>query len=400
MFNFQVTANTRELMAKIEDWSIRHVRPHARFIDDNCRLPDEATIAAVAKECPIRHSPLDFWSSGPGVKGREHDKEYVSSLNGGRSVLGMLATEAVFAGDGWGLQTLPGDNMAEVAVRRMGNAEQIHKWADGIRRGEYRRTSMAMTEKHCGLDLSQIKTTAIKQGDHWVLNGGKDYISHAAYSDFLIVLAQTIPGSGFKGARAFIVDRHDEGLVVTVENYEKLGARSYAQAAVEFRNIVLAEDRLLSSGSLKDFVEVQAATRPFCGLQAIGIASTMLKYAVNWVNTNDRPWSPRRRDRFAEVVEDARGALDKARRMVLHAGWTHDQGRADNVLGQRAKGYATAVGERVAFRAMQLMGPEAWSKDHLMEKWYRDVKFNDMMGGTRNLHRLAVARAEFGPAVQ
>jgi alkylation response protein AidB-like acyl-CoA dehydrogenase len=349
MFNYEVTKNTRELLARIEDWSITYVRPHARKIDDTYNLPDAATIAAIAEKSPIRNSPLDFWSTGPGVRGREGDKDYVASLNGGRSVLGMLATEAIFAGDGWGLQTLPGDNMAEVAVRRMGNAEQIHKWADGIRRGEYKRTSMGMTEKHCGLDLSQIKTTAIKEGDHWVLNGGKAYISHAAYSDFLIVLAQTEPGSGFKGARAFIVDRHDEGLVVTVPRYEKLGARSYNQAAVEFRNIILSEDRLLSSGTLKDFAEVQAATRPFCGLQAVGIASTMLKYAENWVNTNDRPWSPRRRERFKEVVEECRGALDKARRVTLHAGWVHDQGHADNVLGQRAKGYSTPIAERVAF---------------------------------------------------
>ncbi len=400
MFNFEVSKNTKELLAKIEHWSITYVRPHARKIDDTYQLPDSDTIAKISEKCPIRNSPLDFWSTGPAVRGRENDKEYVASLNGGRSVLGMLATEAVFAGDGWGLQTLPGDNMAEVAVRRLGNAQQIHKWADGIRRGEYKRTSMAMTEHHCGLDLSQIKTTAVKEGDRWVLNGGKAYISHAAYSDFLIVLAQTMPGSGFKGVRAFIVDRHDKGLVVTIPNYEKLGARSYIQAAVEFHDIILDEDRLLNSGSFKEFAQVQAATRPFCGLQAVGIASTMLKYAVDWVNTHDRPWAPRRQERFNEVVADARGALDKARRLVLQAGWVHDQGRADNVLGQKAKGYATAVAERVAFKAMQLMGPAAWSKEHLMEKWYRDVKFNDMMGGTRNLHRLAVARAEFGPDTQ
>jgi len=400
MFNFEITKNTQDLLAKIEEWSITYVRPHARKIDDTNELPDAATVAAIAEKCPIRHSPLDFWSSGPGVRGRENDKAYIASLNGGRSVLGMLATEAVFAGDGWGLQALPGDNMAEVAVRRLGNAEQVHKWADGIRRGEYKRTSMAMTEKHCGLDLSQIKTTAIKQGDHWVLNGAKEYISHAGYSDFLVVLAQTVPGSGFKGARAFIVDRHDAGLVTTIERYEKLGARSYVQGAVEFHDISLGEDRLLNNGSFKEFAQVQAATRPFCGLQALSIASTMLKYAGNWVNTHDRPCSPRRRERLKEVVDDARAALDRARRLVLQAGWVHDQGRADNVLGQKAKGYATAVGERVAFRAMQLMGPAAWSKEHLMEKWYRDVKFNDMMGGTRNLHRLAVARAEYGPDVQ
>ena len=400
MFNYDATPSTKDLLTRIEEWSVTYVRPHARKIDDTYELPDQATIDEISAKCPITNSPLDFWSSGPGVRGHEDDMDYVASLNGGRSVLGMMATEAVIAGDQWGLQTLPGDNMAEVAVRNLGSPEQIHKWADGIRRGEYKRTSMAMTEQHCGLDLSQIRTTATKNGDHWILSGSKAYISHAAYADFLIVLAQTIPGSGFKGARCFVVDRKDEGLVVTNPCYEKLGARFYIQAAVEFRDIVLAEDRLLNSGSFKEFAQVQAATRPFCGLQAVGIASTMLKYAEDWVNTNDRPWAPRRRDQFYDRIAEARDALAKARRMTLHAGWVHDQGRADNVLGQRAKGYSTAISEAVAFKAMQLMGPEAWSKDHLMEKWYRDVKFNDMMGGTRNLHRLAVARDQYGPDTQ
>lgn len=400
MFNYEATKSTKELLAQIKHWAITHVRPHARSVDDTYSLPDQSIIDAIAAECPIRNSPLDFWSSGPGVRGREDDEDYVKSLNGGRSVLGMMATEAVMAGDLWGLQTLPGDNMGEVAVRNLGNEQQIHKWADGIRRGEYKRVAMGMTEEHCGLDLSQIRTTAVKKGDKWILNGSKAYISHAAYADYIVVLAQTEPGSGFKGARCFIVDRKDEGLEVTVPRYEKLGARYYNQAAVAFNDIVLDEDRLLNGGSFKQFAQVQAATRPFCGLQAIGIASTMLDYAVDWVNDHDRPWAPGRRQRFDELVSDSRGAIAKARRMTLHAGWVHDQGRADNILGQRAKGYSTFISEAVAFKAMQLMGPAAWSKDHLMEKWYRDIKFNDMMGGTRNLHRIAVGRDQFGPDVQ
>ncbi|AUW59686.1 hypothetical protein C1T17_17940 [Sphingobium sp. SCG-1] len=315
-------------------------------------------------------------------------------------MLGLLVTEAAQAGDGWGLQTLPGNNMGEIAVRAMGSPEQIDKWADGIRRGEFQKTAIAMTEKHCGLDLSQIKTTAVKKGDHWVLNGSKHWISHAATADFLIVLAQTQPGSGMAGARPFIVSRKDEGLIVTIERLEKMGTRNLSQAAIEFRDIMLPEDRLLDSGTLMDFLTVLAGTRPFCAATAIGTASTMLNYSEKWLNEHDRPWSLRRRERVKEVVEEARGALDKARRMVLRAGWVHDQGRADNVLSQKAKGYSAPITQGVALKAMQLMGPEAWSKDHLMEKWYRDVKFVDLVDGTRNLHRLTVARAEFGGGVR
>jgi alkylation response protein AidB-like acyl-CoA dehydrogenase len=98
------------------------------------------------------------------------------------------------------------------------------------------------------------------------------------------------------------------------------------------------------------------------------------------------------------MVAECNAALARARRLCLHAGWVHDQGHADNILAQKAKAYAAPIYQGVAFRAMQLMGPEAWSRDHLMEKWYRDCKFFDIVEGTSNLHRIAVARAEYGRA--
>jgi acyl-CoA dehydrogenase len=396
MLNFELTRNTRELLAQIRHWSINEVRPHAREADVTYSYP--AAVAEVAAKSPITHSPLDFWYTGPGVRGREEDRDYNASLNGGGSVLGLLATEEVYAGDGWGWQALPGNNLGETAVRRLGNAAQIAKWADGVQRGDYKLTSICMTEKHCGLDLSQIKTTAVKEGDHWILRGAKHYISHGAFSDYLVVIAQTQPGSGFAGTRAFIVERGDAGLVVTNKCIEKLGTRFFAQAAIEFHDMVLPEERLLNNGTLIDFMSVMNGTRPFCAASGIGIAKGMLEYAVNWIDTYDKPWSPRRKERIAQMVDECYAALARARRLCLHAGWVHDQGQADNILAQKAKAYAAPIYQGVAFRAMQLMGPEAWSRDHLMEKWYRDCKFFDIVEGTSNLHRIAVARAEYGRA--
>src|SRR5258708_22656 len=122
MLNFELTKNTRDLLAEIKDWSHNHVRPHAREVDNTYKYP--AAVAEVAEKCPITHSPLDFWSTGPGVRGREDDQEYIASLNGGKSVLGLLATEEVYSGDGWGWQALPGNNLGEAAVRRLGNQAQ------------------------------------------------------------------------------------------------------------------------------------------------------------------------------------------------------------------------------------------------------------------------------------
>jgi acyl-CoA dehydrogenase len=397
MIDFELSKETKDLLAEIKDWSVNCVRPYAREADDTYKYV--FAVSETLPKSPISNNPLDFWYTGPGVPGHEGDQTYNDKLNGGKSVLGLLATEAIYAGDGLAWQVLPGSNLGESAVRRLGNQQQIEKWADGIQRGDYSLTSICMTEKHCGLDLSQIKTTATKQGDKWILSGNKHYISHGAISDYLVVIAQTKPGSGFAGTRAFIVDRHDKGLVVTNECIEKLGTRFFKQAVLEFHDIELDEDRLLDNGTLIDFMTVLNGTRPFCAASGIGIARGMLDYALNWVDTHDKPWSPRRKERIAEIKEESLAALDRATGMCLKAGWVHDQGAADNVLSQKAKGYAAPIFQGVAARALQLMGPEAWSKDHLIEKWYRDVKFFDIVEGTRNLHRIAIGRQEFSKAV-
>jgi alkylation response protein AidB-like acyl-CoA dehydrogenase len=395
MMNIEPTNNTRDLLARVREWAIKDVRPHAREADETYGFP--AAIEQVAAKAPVSYCPLDFWYSGPGVRGRENDKEYTASLNGGKSVLGLLCTEEMFTGDGWGWQSLPGNNLGERAIRLLGNQQQIERWAEGIVRGDYKLTSICMTEEHCGLDLSQIKTTALKQDDHWVLSGAKRFISYGNTSDFLVVAAQTQPGSGLAGIRGFVVERGDSGLVVANPCLGKLGTRYFPQTALEFHDIVLPADRLLDKG-FGPFMGIMNGTRPYCAASGIGIARGMLEYAVDWVNAHDKPLSVRRRARFDELVAEMHAALGRARRMVLWAGWIHDQGEADPIVSQKAKAYAAPIFQAVAFRAMQLMGPEAWSTDHLMEKWYRDCKFYDIVEGTGNVHRLAIARHEYGKA--
>lgn len=392
MIDFELTANTKEMLAKIRDWSINEVRPHARAAENLAHPP---AVAEVVEKCPVRNCPLDFKFIGPGVRGREDDIEYAQSLNGGGSVFGILAMEEMNVGDGWGWQALPGNNLGERAVRLLGNQEQVHKWADGILRGEYHITSICMTEEHCGLDLSQIKTTAVQEGDEWVINGTKRFISHGAYADYLVVFAQTVPGSGLKGVRAFIVQPSDPGFSVTKYSEDKLGVRYYPNSTLEFNNVRVGNDRVLASARFGQFMDILNGTRPFCAAIGLGTSRGMLEYATDWVMKNDRPLSPRRRERFDEQVQEMTAALDRVRRMLLRAAWEHDQGEADPTLSHKAKGYALPILEEVAFRSMQIMGPEAWSKEHLMEKWYRDSKFGDIVEGTGNMHRIYVARSEF-----
>lgn len=391
MTNLDVSPQTRELLGAVNEWAVGEVRPLGRQSDDVCDFP--TGYQEVMNRAPVRHSPLDFRFTGPG---HTEDPQVLRELEGGGAVLGLLVMEEMCYGDGWGWQALPGNNLGERAVRLLGTPEQIDKWADGILRGDYRQTSICMTEAHCGSDLSQIKTTAVRHGDQWVLNGQKRFISYGSTSDYLVVFAQTAPEAGLRGIRAFIVDRQDAGLSVSKPAEDKMGMRWYPQSTLEFNDVVLEQDRLLPNGNFGEIMAIMNGTRPFCAAWGVGTARASLDYATEWVKQREKGYSQRRWERLQDDVAQMRYHLDAVRRLVLRAGWRHDQGLADPTYAAMAKGYALPVIEAVTFRAMQMMGPEGSSKEHLVEKWHRDAKFLDLVEGTGQLHRIAVARAYIG----
>lgn len=391
MITMEVSPETRALLSDVRDWAVGEVRPLARECDDICAFPAQAD--DVVSRSPVRHSPLDFRYSGPG---HTEDPEVLRKLEGGGSVLGLLVMEEMCYGDGWGWQPLPGNNAGERAVRLLGTPEQIDKWADGTLRGEYKFTSICMTEEHCGSDLSQIRTTATRDGDTWILNGQKRFISHGSTSDFLVVFAQTVPGTGLRGLRAFIVDRHDPGLRVSKQAEDKVGMRWYPQATLEFEDLRLDDDRRLPGENFGRIMSVLNGTRPFCAAWGIGTARGALDYAWQWVRDNESGYNSRRRDRLADDVAQMRYALDRARALILRAGWRHDQDEADATYTHVAKGYALPIVQAVTARAMQMMGPAGSSKEHLVEKWHRDAKLLDIVEGTGQLHRIGVGRGYIG----
>jgi alkylation response protein AidB-like acyl-CoA dehydrogenase len=393
MITMDVSPETRQLLSDVRDWALGEVRPRARESDDICAFPADAD--EVLAHCPVRHSPLDFRYSGPG---HTEDPARLSRLEGGQSVLGLLVMEEMCYGDGWGWQGLPGNNLGERAVRLLGTPEQIDKWADGTLRGDYKFSSICMTENHCGLDLSQIRTTATRDGEHWLLNGQKRFISHGSTSDFLVVFAQTVPGSGLRGLRAFIVDRADPGLRVSKFTEDKMGMRWYPQATLEFEDLVLEENRKLPGENFGSIMSIMNGTRPFCAAWGIGAARGALDYAWAWVQDNGGGYSPMRLGRLSDEVAQMRYALDRCRALVLRAGWRHDQGEADATYAHVAKGYTLPIVQAVTARSVQMMGTEGSSKRHLVEKWHRDNKFLDIVEGTGQMHRIGVGRAYLGKA--
>jgi alkylation response protein AidB-like acyl-CoA dehydrogenase len=396
--NFAVSDETRTLVAEVKDWSVEVLRPLAREADRTAFYP--MTKHEVLKSCPIDLSPLAF----PGLKldsGMFTDKPWVGSLReDGNSLVGVMVMEAMNYGDGWGWQLLAGSGVGEVVIDILGDQAQVQKWVGGVYRGEYGLTGWGMTEPGCGSDVSGIQATAVREGDGWLLNGTKRFISNGAYCDYIVFFGSIDPAQGGRGLRAFIVEKGTPGFTVATEKEDKLGLRYTPQAKLEFTDVWVPDDHMLrgaadGAGTMQALATFNR-TRPYCCAWGLGIAQGSVDYVAEHLAGRRGGYAPHRWARVEQTLAELNHALDQARRLVWRAAWTYDAGLPDAKAASQAKAYVPAVAERVVLRAMQLMGPEAASEEHLLEKWYRDVKLMDLVEGPPQIQKITVSRQMFG----
>jgi alkylation response protein AidB-like acyl-CoA dehydrogenase len=391
---FDVSPATRRLIDEVREWSVDEIRPLARQADRTELYP--RTKAEILETCPIDLSPLCY----PGLKLDTEEmqgKEWVASLReDGNSVVGTMVMEALNYGDGWGWQQLAGAGIGEIAIDLLGTPDQIEKWVGGVFRGEYNFTSWGMTEPTTGSDVSGIAATAVKDGEDWILNGTKRFISNGSICDYLIFFATIDPALGNRGLRAFIVEKGAPGWTVpSIE--DKLGLRYTQQARIEFNNVRVPDENMLrgaggdGSGTMQALATFNR-TRPYCCAWGIGIAQASIDYVKDYLAQERKSFAPHRWSRIEDTFDSMNHQLDQARRLVWRAAWIHDMGLPDAKSASQAKSVVPQICEQMTLRAMQLMGPDAASEEHLLEKWYRDVKLMDVVEGPPQIQKITVSR--------
>jgi acyl-CoA dehydrogenase len=276
-----------------------------------------------------------------------------------------------------------------------------HQWDryfDAVVRGE-RRSAYAFTEPGTGSDLGAITTTAVRDGDEWVINGGKLFIGLAERVEFLILFAKTSPEKGAHGVTVFLVDSGTPGYEVVrtiptmgdawepcelaftdcrVSDLQRLGAvdRGFATA-----------DHQLSHGRLK------------IASYQLGIAQRCLDLAVAWAGertTWGRPIGSRQGIQF--MLADSVVELDVARLLVYKTAWAADQGRDVRTEAFKAKLYATEMAMRVTDRCLQVFGGRGYAKDNPIQSFFRQVRLWRIGHGTAEIHRWMIARDLLGAA--
>jgi acyl-CoA dehydrogenase len=393
MIDFELDKGLRGFRDFVHDFALTELRPRAREADERGEVDPEvirrlgAFAGDRAKVLP-RGGP-DGETRAGAPPSREH-------------LLSVIGSEELAWGDAAMILNVPGPSIAGTVIAACGTPDQRKRFLDDVFTGEEPRFgAIAVTEAQGGSDVSGVATTAAADGDGWVLNGTKVFCTNGARADVLVVNATTDRSLGRDGQRLFVVLEGTPGLRVgKIE--KKLGLVASETAELVFEDCRIPGDHLLGGGGIagarsgfKETMRAFDASRPSVAAMAVGIGRAAYEYVREWSAAEIPPHSRRRP--FVEVKLAAmERELEAARLLCRMAAWRADAGMPNSKEASMAKAYAPATALRACVGAIEIMGPEGYSKEHLVEKWYRDIKVYDIFEGTGQIQRVIISRHILG----
>jgi acyl-CoA dehydrogenase len=259
--------------------------------------------------------------------------------------------------------------------------------------------SFALTEPNAGSDVSGIRTTAVRHGDEYVLNGSKMFITNAGHAAWLVVFASTDQSKGHRGLSAFVVPADLDGVVVE-RHLDKMGQRATDTSAIAFQDVrVPAGNRLGEEGDgFKIAMKTLDFTRPGTAAGAVGVAQAAYEYAVRYAKERVQFGQPIAMNQGVNfLIADMATEIEAARLLVWQAAWLHDQGERATLQSSYAKRFGADTAMKVTTDAVQIFGGYGYMKEYPVEKLMRDAKLFQIYEGTSQIQRLVIAREIFLP---
>ena len=274
-----------------------------------------------------------------------------------------------------------------------GTEEQKKKWVPPCARGEML-AAFGLTEPEAGSDAGGTRTTAVLQGEDWVINGNKCFITNASYAGVAVVTAVTEPGRGTRGISSFIVPTDTPGYRVAPP-YKKLGLRASDTAEIVLEEVRVPAENLLGSRGegFKQFMAVLDGGRISIGALSVGIAQASLDAALAYAKERrqfGRPLSDFQAIQFK--LADMAMQVELSRLAVYRAAWLKDSGLPFTREAAIAKLYASETAVRAALEAIQIYGGYGYTADYPVERYLRDAKLMEIGEGTSEIQRLVIAR--------
>ncbi|MBS2210331.1 acyl-CoA dehydrogenase family protein [Carboxylicivirga mesophila] len=279
-------------------------------------------------------------------------------------------------------------------LEKYGTEEQKEKFLKPLARGEVT-GAFLLSEPGAGSDATSQQTKAIDMGDHYLVNGVKNWITNGHTASVYLLIAQTDPAKGHHGINALIVDRHADG--ITVGPHEnKMGMRSSDTHSVQFTDVkVPKENRIGEDGfGFKFAMKTLEGGRIGIASQALGIASGAYELACKYAMERKTFGKPIiRHQAIAFKLADMATEIEAARFLCMKAAWLKDQGQPYGIASAMAKQYAADMAMRVTTEAVQIHGGYGYVKEYHVERLMRDAKLTQIYEGTSEIQKIVVSRA-------
>ena len=372
---FRLDEEHLELQASFKEFAENEIRPLAKEIDETERFPLES-IKKMA-EMGMMGLPIPEEYGGSGVD----QLGYVLEIE---ELAKVCATTAIIVSAHTSLCCWP--------ILKFGTEEQKQKYLIPLARGE-KLGAFALTEPSAGTDASMQKSTAMPDGDAYVLNGSKIFITNAGAADVFIVFAMTDKEQGTRGISAFIVERDMPGFSIS-KTENKMGLRASSTCELIFDNVRIPKENLLGQEG-KGFKIAMATLdggRIGVAAQATGIAQGAIDEAVKY--TTERIQFGRRISQFQNTqftLADMQTKTDAARLLMWRAAAAEQDGQPYTHLAAMAKLFAAETASYVTNRAVQLFGGYGYSKDYPVERMMRDAKVTEIYEGTSEVQKMVIS---------
>ncbi|MEU0688561.1 acyl-CoA dehydrogenase family protein [Streptomyces uncialis] len=381
-FDLYRTSEEHDLLREtVRALSEAKIAPFAAAVDDEARFPQEALDALVASDLHAVHVPESYGGAGADALATVIVIEEVA-----RACVSSSLIPAV-------------NKLGSLPLILSGSEELKRKYLGPLAKGDAM-FSYCLSEPEAGSDAAGMKTRAVRDGDHWVLNGVKRWITNAGVSEFYTVMAVTDPEKRSRGISAFVVEKSDEGVSFGAPE-RKLGIKGSPTREVYLDNVRIPADRMIGEEGTGFGTAMKTLdhTRITIAAQALGVAQGALDYAKGYVQE---------RKQFGKPIGDFQGVqfmladmamkLEAARQLTYAAAARSERVSAGGTepdltfFGAAAKCFASDAAMDITTDAVQLLGGYGYTKDYPLERMMRDAKITQIYEGTNQIQRIVMAR--------
>ena len=373
--NFEFTENQKMFRDMVRDFARQEIAPIAQQMDEEGGMPD----SLVEKMAQNGFFGLTF-------------PEQYGGLGVDTITYGLVIEELSKVSAGVAVMLTVHNSVGSYPVAMYGSEEAKQAYLPRMAAGEI--AAFCITEPGAGSDAAALAATARRDGDEYVLNGGKIFVTNGARAAFYVVMARTPGTTGHRDIHSFIVEKGTPGLTVAKKE-DKMGLRASDTVAIDLEDVRVPAANLLGSEGEGFKVALSALDGGRIGIafQALGIGYACLEEAVKYAGVREQFGKPIARQpvigaKFADMGTE----LEAARLLALKAAWLKDNGQSHTKLAAMAKVAATEAAWRAADQAVQIHGGYGYCKEYPVERYYRDVRVTRIYEGTSEIQRLVIGR--------